>query len=291
MRSLIRPCPSRPLRLPALAPALVRALALAWAFLLVFAFAPSSGQEESAGAGSEDTPEIRERDWLESYYENPEPERFIENVKKWSAEGSLSDPHAIPALVAFMSRVLRENRESLRDWYEELAGLSPEEKQVFHTAMLYSRVSEADEILRETFGRRYDEQRVETPRILELPLDKEGTLDMLWGFFYASGSEHAIRRIVLCFRFVDAPENLEDVEIPEGYLPLYKVLPNYAFGSLVDNAQLHPRLVEILKTFLETRGDLLPIERQAVYDVLSEVDPEGHPPGDAPEPTEPQTRA
>jgi len=258
--------------------------------VLAFAFALSSGQED-ADAGTEDAPEIRERDWLESYYENPEPERFVEKVKEWSAEGSLSNPHAIPSLVAFMSRVLRENRESLRDWYDELAGLSPEEKQVFHTAMLYSRVSEADEILRETFGRRYDEQRVETPRILELPLDREGTLDMLWGFYYASGSEEAVRRIVLCFRFIDAPEDPDGVEVPEGYVPLFKALPSFAFSSLVDNALLHPRLVEILKTFLETRGDLLPVERQAVYDVLSEVDPEGHPPGDAPEQTEPQTRA
>lgn len=265
--------------------ALSQALLCVLAVLGISPWCLGAGEEREVAA-----PPV-ERDWLESYYESPEPERFVEMVKEWSADGSLSTPHAIPVLVAFMSRVLRQNRESIGEWYAALAGLSPEEKQVFHTAMLYSRVSEADEILRETFGRRYDEQRVETPRILEMPLDKESTLDMLWGFFYASGSEHAIRRIVLCFRFVDAPENPEGFDVPEGYVPLYKVLPSHAFISLADNARRHPRLVEILSSFLEEREDLLPVERQGVYDVLSEIDPETYPPGDAPPLREGSARA
>jgi len=251
-------------------------LSLSIAFFLIWASCPPLEAREPVPA--EETGEEAERDWLEFYYENPEPERFVDQMKGWAEDGTLENEHAIPALVAFLSRVLRDNRESIREWYEELSGLTPRQKQILHTGMLYSRVSEADEVLRETYGKRYDEQRVETPRILEMPLDKEGTLDMLWGFYYATGSESAVRRIVLCFRFIEAPEQLDGVEIPEGHVPFYKVLPDFAFDSLLDNARRHPRLVEILESFLEEGNDLLPMEREGVYDVLSELLPAKHPP-------------
>ena len=113
----------------------------------------------------------------------------------------------------------------MENWYDALAGLSPDEKMVIHTAMLYSRTDEADALMRKMFGKQYDDQKQEIKKILDLPLDKQSTIDMLWGFFYATGSEHAIRRIILCFRFLDAPDNPKGVNVPKGYVPLYKELP------------------------------------------------------------------
>ncbi|MEM9017204.1 MAG: hypothetical protein AAGC68_09320 [Verrucomicrobiota bacterium] len=240
--------------------------------LLSGAFVLSSALHRSAFS--------QEDDWLEFYYIEPTPERFVEEMKAWASDGTLDNEFARPALISFLSRIIRENRDQIRNWYTELAGLTPEQKQVLHTAMLFARVSEADEIMTETFGKQYHEQRVETQKILEMPLDKASTMDMLWGFFYATGSETPIRRIILSFRFEEAPDDPDGVEVPKGYLPLYKDLPNFAFDSLVANAERHPRLIDILEKLLREDTSLLQEEKRAVYDVLSEMKPGTYPPID-----------
>ncbi len=238
------------------APILIRLL------LLLFLLAPVAGvtQEE-------------EPDWLEFYYQNPEPDRLVEQMKDWAEDGTLESDHAKPALIAFLSQVIRQNPDRLKEWYGNLGGLSPAQMQVFHTAMLFSRTAEADALMRETFGKAYDEQKLETKKILEMPLDKEGTADMLWGFFYATGSDTAIRRIVTCFRFKDATDKPQGVDVPEGYVPLYKSLPTFAFGSLIANAERHPRVVEILRELLAKDETLIDSEKEGIRDVLAEISP------------------
>lgn len=218
-----------------------------------------------------------EKDYLEFYYQDPQPELFVEQMKNWAKDGTLENPHARPALIAFISQVIRANRELLGDWFVALSGLTPDQKKVLFTGMLYSRTTEADKLLTDTFGEKYTEQKVETNKILELRLDKENTLDMLWGFFYATGSENAVRRLVECFRFANAPDNPEGVDVPQGYKPLYKQLPDFAFRSLCANGERHPRVVEILEKLLKEDKSLSRIEKEGVYDVLSELNPDKYP--------------
>lgn len=212
-----------------------------------------------------------ERDWLESYYESPNPERFVPQMKDWAADGTLDNDYAKPAVIAFSSQVLRQNRDRIASWYEDLAGLSPEHLQILHTAMLYSRTQEADEIMRERFGPSYEEHRGKAGKILELALDKRDTMDMLWGYFYATGSPSAIRRIVTTFRFREAPENPDGVEVPEGYVPLYKALPEFAVGSLLANSSRHPRIPQILRDLLGGDDSLMEVEREGIREVLKQL--------------------
>jgi hypothetical protein len=96
-------------------------------------------------------------------------------------------------------------------------------------------------------------------------------MDMLWGFFYATGSPEPIRRLIVAFRFKDAPERPEGVEVPEGYVPLYKDLPEFVHHSLIANGERHPRLVEILKVLLEKDESFLETEKAGVRAVLEEL--------------------
>ncbi len=251
-------------------------------FILSLAlFTPFSVSRQSVaqdGTSGEASAAPEEKDWLEYYYENPTPDRFVGQMKDWAEDGTLENDHAKPALIAFTSQILRQNRERIGEWYDALSGLSPEQMQVMHTAMLYSRTTEADELMRDRFGKAYEEQKEETPKILELPLDRGDTMDMVWGFFYATGSEVAIRRVVTCFRFRDAPDKPPGVDVPEGYKPLYKELPEFALGSLLANASRHPRIVLILREMYENDNTLLEMEKSGLYEVLSELDPGTYPP-------------
>lgn len=255
-----------------------RRLCLLTLLLAAFVVAVARVPAEEAGKEAEAAAEEAEKEWLEFYYENPSPDRFVPQMKDWAKDGTLDNDLAKPALVAFLSQVIRQNHERLEGWYADLAGLDPGQLQTLHTAMLYSRTKEADAILRERYGKTYDEQKLETEKILEMPLDRIDTIDMLWGFFYATGSEGAVRRIVTAFRFRDAPEKPSGVEVPEGYLPLYKELPRMAYGSLVANGERHPKLAGILKGILESDQTLLEVEKEGVYDVLSQLDAKAYPP-------------
>jgi len=101
---------------------------------------------------------------------------------------------------------------------------------------------------------------------------------MLWGYFYATGSESAVRRVVIAFRFRDAPDKPPGVDVPDGYVPIYKELPHFAFESLLANAERHPRVVAILREILEKDTTLMDAEKEGVYAVLSEIDPKTYPP-------------
>jgi hypothetical protein len=113
-----------------------------------------------------------------------------------------------------------------------------------------------------------------------MPLYKNATMDMLWGYFYATGAESAIRRIVISFRFKEAPDNPAGVEVPKGYVPMYKELPAFASNALIANGERHPRVVEILSEMLEKDESLMKVEKEGVYDVLSVLDPKKYPPVD-----------
>ncbi|MEM7698296.1 MAG: hypothetical protein AAF236_07835 [Verrucomicrobiota bacterium] len=239
--------------------------------LIVFALS-SSGLALAQETESLPVPEAEEEvDWLEHYYKSPSPDRVVAQIKDYAAEGVLEQEGAKPALIAFLAQIIRQNRADLATWYNDLQGLSPEQLQVFHTAMLFSRTDEADQIMRERFGKQYDEQKQITPKILELPLDQRMTTDMLWGFYYATGSKNAVRRIVTCFRFVNAPDNPEGVDVPEGYVPIYKQLPAFAFDSLIANGERHPLVVEHLQTLLAEDETLIAPEREGIEAILEEL--------------------
>lgn len=223
-----------------------------------------------------------EKDWLEFYYENPRPEKFVEMMKDYAEDGTLENENAAPALIGFTSQVIRQNRDKLKEWYDALSGLSPEQKMILHTAMLYSRTTEADELMISMFGQQFEKQKVETQKILEMPLDKQNTIDMLWGFFYATGSEHAIRRVILCMRFDEAPEQPEGVKVPEGFEPLYAQLPAAAVNMLIANGERHPRVLEICERLYKEDDSLVPAEKRLLFKVLAELKPDAYPPEKAP---------
>lgn len=231
---------------------------------------------------SEPTPEEKEADWLEFYYQNPTPERFVRQMKDWSKDGTLANESARPALIGFLSQLIRQNRDQLKQWYQDLSGFTPEEKTILHTAMLYSRTKEADELLKAMFGAQYEEQKKITPKILELPLDKETTVDLVWGFFYATGSEQALRRLILCFRFLDAPDKPDGVDVPEGYLPYYKHLPEAAYVSLISNIERHPDILATCERIYAGDDSLVPTEKRELYDLMALFLPEKYPPDQNP---------
>ena len=250
-------------------------------FLLSFLIAGAAFAEEKPEEKPEEEkgePKKEEKDWLEFYYESPTPDRFVEEMKNWAEDGTLQNHKAQAALIGFISQLMRANRDKIKTWHGELAGLDPKDQIVLRAGLLFSRTGEADEILAKSIGKRQLPESERPPKILELALDKLATINLLWGFYYATGSDKPIRRILLCFRFEEAPEFPEDVEIPKGYRPYYKELPRMAYISMAANLKRHPKLVEICEKIYAEDKTLRQSEKTGLHDLLSEVNPEKYPP-------------
>jgi hypothetical protein len=250
-----------------------------WSIGLIAAFLagpPLRGQEPKSAETAPPPSEAGEPDWLEFYYEKPSPEQFLERIREFSQDGTLLNERARPALIGFLSQVFRQNRDKVAEWHGALRGLSPEEMQVVNTAMLYARIGEADEILKEQLGEEeFAKAQEEAPKILEMKLAQVQSLDMLWGYYYATGSETAIRRIVSSFIYENAPDNPEFAKIPEGFKPFYKELPEAAAWTLVSNASRHPKVLTILQELDKREEALSPTERRLLREkVLAELNAE-----------------
>jgi len=211
-----------------------------------------------------------DHDWLTYYYQNPEPEKLIEQIRKWSDGRILSDERARPALVGFLSQVFRQNRDKIKEWYLDISDLPPEDMQTIRLALIFSRTSEGDDIIKEGDVEGILENR--PPKVLEMSMRQLPTFDMLWGYFYATGSEAVIQRMIFLFRYEEMDLSAE-VDIPEGYSAITEQLPEAAHWALVSNAQNHPLVLQLLEKYYQTAGALDPIEKKGVRGVLSELLP------------------
>ena len=247
---------------------------LSFAFGVFLLLASSAFSQESAPPPNEGESTEGEKDWLEFYYENPTPGRLVAEVKQWAKDGTLDNEAARPAIIAFLSQVFRQNRGEIAGWYGQLRNLKSEHLQIIHTAMLYSRASEADNVLRPRIGVEYDQYKLKLPKILEMNLAERNTFDMLWGFFYATGSENAIRRIIWGFRFDAAPDNPDFAKIPKDHQPLYTVVPDAAEQMLRANMKRHPKVVELCEKIYDEGKGLTAPEKRRLRGLLLEINPE-----------------
>ncbi len=179
-------------------------------------------------------------DWLTFYYRNPRPDQVVTRLKAWSAEGTLKDENARIPLIGFFSQVFRHNASQVHTWYQQIKNLPEDDLETITTAIWISNTEEGMKLL-ETENPILFEKKT-PPDILTLKLDSPSTLDLLWGFYYATGDSKVLRRIVTMFNYADVTKKPEG--LPEGRTPLYTILPDAAKWSLSTNARQHPKILK-----------------------------------------------
>jgi len=185
-------------------------------------------------------------DWLTFYYRDPRPDQVVAQLKAWSSEGTLQDANARAPLTGFLSQIFRQNADKLQDWRLQLKGLPKEDLELINMAIWMSNTKESKELLQKEIPKAFKDKS--PPDILTLKLDSPSALDLLWGYFFATGDSKALRRIVAMFRYADAPTKLEG--IPKDRSPLYVILPKAAKWSISSNARQHPKVMEDCKKIL-----------------------------------------
>ena len=142
-------------------------------------------------------------EWVMSYYQHPDPEHFVERVQTMSKAGVLHDPrpNARPdSNVMFLGKIMAANPSKLQKWLDALVALPADEQTVLKRAAWYSGTVEGNAWL----DKHGESALAKGPRPLLLS-DQQAMnlqphhLDSLWEWFFATGEEQPIARIVSLF--------------------------------------------------------------------------------------------
>jgi len=212
------------------------------------------------------------RNWVTFYYTDPQPDRFVAEVRRRSEAGVLSSSKAAAPMAAFLSRVMAGNPENIAPWMAALADLPEKDLETLHKAIWYSGTDEGNAYLREHGLQKYLAQPA--PDILHMPVHP-AVLDMLWGYFFATGDAAPIRRIISAlnnYQYVGSLERYKTSQkTAEGAKQAFdEIVFRAALWSLGSNCQQHPRVMQICRKLAQD-GDLNSTERDCLKAVLDKV--------------------
>ena len=215
------------------------------------------------------------KDWMTFYYVEPQPERFVEEVRKLEAQGVLSNPErAFPAVV-FLSRVIAVNGPRVQAWFEALTDLTPAALKSLEVAAWRSRAPEARAYL---VARGFDSTLVaKQPELFEMRIEHPVVLDGLWAHYFATGAHRAVRRIISALDF------MTDFGAAKTYVTSKKTDADQARAlrdgifqaaswSLESLMREHAPLKEFCAGLVRS-GDVTSNERCALAIVLSKLEP------------------
>jgi hypothetical protein len=200
--------------------------------------------------------------WINGYRKKPEPERLPEAVKAMSAFGTARDGEQSGVYIGFVAGVLGANPDRARDLITKMFPLPPEDQVLIVKAIAYSGLPRWRDTMTE-FVERMPARRVlidkyvfgDKPTLTELSIkDDAGVIDLNWGYYFATGWEAPVRRIV------DSLELAEDKDKVD-----YLTTGSMAKWTLAQNAA---RNDDLLTTLKKISSDADPKVRKPLGEVI-----------------------
>jgi hypothetical protein len=139
------------------------------------------------------------------------------------------------------------NPKRIQEWIDEASDLDEKQRDALLVAAWYSDTKEARDLFQKQNLDAYLKQKA--PDILEIDVNNPSTLDMLWGYFMATGDSAPIRRIVSALslsKYSGALDRFKtsektDKDKKDAYLD---ATFQAAQWSLESNCKTHPRVLE-----------------------------------------------
>ncbi len=183
--------------------------------------------------------------WMTDYYRHPEPQRIVEVVRSASGLGLLRDRSTAPPMFGFLAGWFSENEGATDVVMDQLVSLPSEDQPVLIAGLWYSDAPGAMKTLEKVASRMPSHaesiaKRLAAPShgIAALPLERgPWAQDALWGYFYATGKEAPVVRLMEALSWVGEKGDA-----------LRLALGAAARWSLTSNAVRHPRVLEICRS-------------------------------------------
>ncbi|MGF1531081.1 MAG: hypothetical protein ACFCU4_06945 [Puniceicoccaceae bacterium] len=196
-------------------------------------------------------PVLHADDWVMSYYLNPTPEEFIEQVESLKEKGIFENENALWPLISFLSQLMASNPGRVKDWLAHSDTLGDSTSEAIRLAAWYSKTDDAKEYFEEKDLNNYLENKA--PDILEMEVNNPTVLDMLWGYFFATGKIEPLKRISKALelsRYTDSVDTYKDSEkTEEDKKNLYLgVTFQSAMWSIESNCRNHSMVLDHFRT-------------------------------------------
>jgi hypothetical protein len=182
--------------------------------------------------------------WMNLYRTKPDPWRLPKVIRTMAEMGLFNDQETSLAHVGFIAGVLSANQLKARAMIKSLEPMRPDEQVIMIKAVAHSGLPDWQVLLAD-IGDKASNRRVlinrylsgEAKRLMELPLDTGSTLDVLWGFYLATGSYEPVLRII---QALPQSNDREDVD--------KLVVGSMAKWTLANNATRDPALMDLYRT-------------------------------------------
>jgi hypothetical protein len=162
---------------------------------LVLAFAGAQASAETAG---------RWEQWLNSYYQNPQPEKVVQAAYGLSREGYFSQQGATSTAIGFFSAVFAKNPDKVDSWFAKFRELPVADQRLLASALWYSGNARGYGELNKLAAKASPETRDSIRRLLNsgapqlesAPVLSDSSMNLRWGAFLGSGAETHVTAIL-----------------------------------------------------------------------------------------------
>jgi hypothetical protein len=233
-------------------------LALAVAALAPATAAVKPGKEKAPAAFSRSEEVLK---WINGYRLKPEPKRLPQAVRAMSDFGLIRDMDQAGVYIGFTAGVLGSEADSIDKAITALFPLGPEDQVLLIKAIAYSGLPDWKQVLTR-YVERMPARKVlidkylfgGKPSLEDLPLhEDQSAIDINWGYYFATGAEAPVRRIVKAMAMSTDKDDVEKLTIG-----------SMAKWTLAQNAAHDADLLAMLKQLPED-------EAAAVRQPLNEV--------------------
>jgi len=188
--------------------------------------------------------------WINGYRANPEPDKLPAAVLAMRRQALFKDQDSSGVYVGFTAGVLGSAPDKAEELVAAMFPMPPEDQVIIVRAIAYSNLPDWKGLMGK-FVERMPARKVliehylfgKGKTLLELPLDSTPAgLDMLWGYYFATGSHEHVARIVSTLPWSKDMNNVEKL-----------TLGNMVKWTLANNAQQDTELLRYLKQQLNSQ--------------------------------------
>ena len=181
--------------------------------------------------------------WVHTYRQKPTPARLPAAVRTLAETGALSDEESAAVHIGFIAGVIGDNQMKAGKLIKAMMPLPPDAQSALIKAVAYSGLPNWREILNDSVGL-MPERRVlidklilsGQPNLMALPVDEGRTLDMLWGYYLATGYYQPVQRIISVLPWAEDKNDLDKL-----------VVGSMAKWTLASNGSKNQALLELYK--------------------------------------------
>ena len=143
-------------------------------------------------------------EWMNGYRLKPEPKRLPEAVRAMVKSSVTKDMDQAGIYIGFTAGVIGSNPEDAEKLITEMFPLEPQDQVLLIKAIAYSGLPDWKELMIK-FVERMPARKVlidkflfaKKPTLEDLPFEESSSaIDINWGYYFATGSEAPVRRIV-----------------------------------------------------------------------------------------------